>query len=179
MEIRCPTCVLRPLVPDDAPSLAEHANDRDVWLNVRDRFPHPYRPEHAVAFIAAVAPQTPPTVLGIVVDGEAVGTVGLVPGDDIARHSAEIGYWLGRRFWGRGIATDALRAATRHAFADHGLHRLFAVPFVHNAASARVLEKAGYVREGRMRHGALKAGALLDQWLYAACADSWPGAPAG
>lgn len=170
MEIVRPSCVLRPLVAADAASLAAHANDREVWLNLRDRFPHPYTLDDAAAYIAA-ADQPRRTSFGIVVDGEAAGTIGLVPGDDIARHTAEIGYWLGRRFWGRGVITDAIGVVTDHAFAALGMHRVFAVPFAHNAASCRALEKAGYVREGRMRRSAVKAGRILDQWLYAACDD--------
>ena len=171
MEIACRGCVLRPLRESDAPALAAHANDRDVWRNLRDAFPHPYALEDAIAYVAHVRRDPRPIVFGIVVDGEAAGTIGLVPGDDIARATAEIGYWLGRRHWGRGIATEAVRAVTRHAVATLGLHRVFAVPFVHNAASCRVLEKAGYVREGRMRRSAVKDGDVLDQWLYASYDD--------
>ena len=169
MEIRCATCLLRPLVAADAPSLARHAADDDVWRNLRDRFPHPYTLQDAEAYIASVAGRPQPTSFGIVVDDEAAGTVSLMPGEDIARRTAEIGYWLGRAFRGRGVITDAVRAATGYAFADLGMHRVFAVPFAHNIASCRVLEKAGYVREGRMRRSAVKEGRVLDQWLYAAC----------
>ena len=171
MEIDCATCLLRPLVAADAPSLARHAADDDVWRNLRDRFPHPYTLQDAEAYIASVAGRPRPTSFGIVVDGEAAGTVSLMPGDDIARYTAEIGYWLGRPFRGRGVSTDAVLGATRYAFAELGMHRVFAVPFAHNAASCRVLEKAGYAREGRMRRSAVKAGEILDQWLYAACDD--------
>lgn len=176
MEIRLATCVLRPLAASDAPSLAAHADDRDVWLHLRDRFPHPYTLADAEAYIAAVAGRVPQTGFGIVVDGQAAGTIGLVPGDDVERHNAEIGYWLGRRFWGRGVASEAVRAVTAYAFAELGMHRVFAVPFDGNAASNRVLERAGYVLEGRMRRSAVKDGAVLDQWLYAAYDD---GPPAG
>ena len=172
MEITCTTCVLRPLVTADAECLAAHANDRDIWLNLRDRFPHPYSVTDALAYIAAVTDRTRQTSFGIVVDGEAAGSISLMPGDDIARHTAEIGYWLGRRFWNRGVVTDALRAATGYAFSELGMHRVFAMPFVQNAASRRVLEKAGYVLEGRLLHSAVKAGALLDQWLYATCSPA-------
>ena len=130
MEIACRGCLLRPLRPSDAPSLAAHANDRDVWLNLRDAFPHPYALADAVAYVAHVRRDPRPRRFGIVVDGEAVGTIGLVPGDDIARATAEIGYWLGRPYRGRGIATEAVRAVTRHAHATLGMHRVFAVPFV-------------------------------------------------
>ena len=107
-------------------------------------------------------------------DYEAVGGLTLVPGHDIERVSVEIGYWLGRALWGRGIVTDAVRAATGHAFAALDARRVFAVPFADNVASHRVLEKAGYVREGTMRRSAIKDGVLHDQQLYAAYDDRWP-----
>jgi RimJ/RimL family protein N-acetyltransferase len=171
MEIATPTCLLRPLVPADAESLARHANDRDVWRNLRDLFPHPYSVEDARGYIAMAAARVPRTSFGIVVDGEASGSVSLRPGSDVERASAEIGYWLGRAYWGRGIVTDAVRAATRYAFATLGMHRVWAVPFEHNAASCRVLEKAGYVLEGRLRRSAIKEGVVVDQWLWAAYDD--------
>ena len=94
-----------------------------------------------------------------------------MPGDDIERLSAEIGYWLGRQFWGRGIMTEAVRAATTYAIDHLGLSRVFAVPFVSNAASARLLEKVGYELEGVLRRSAMKDGVLLDQLLYAYVSD--------
>lgn len=178
MEIAGRTCLLRPLVAADAASLARHANDRDVWLNLRDRFPHPYTLDDARAYIAAAAARPRQTSFGIVVDGEAAGNIGLMPGDDVERFTAEIGYWLGRAFWGRGVMTEAVLATTRYAFAELGLHRVFAVPFAGNRASARVLEKAGYVCEGRMRRSAVKDGVVLDQWLYAAYDDGPLAGPA-
>ena len=94
-----------------------------------------------------------------------------MPGDDIARRTAEVGYWIGRAFWGRGIVVEALHATTTYAFDTLDLLRVFAVPFATSAQSVRVLEKAGYVREGTMRHSAVKDGMLLDQLLYAAYRD--------
>jgi RimJ/RimL family protein N-acetyltransferase len=85
-----------------------------------------------------------------------------------ARVSAEIGYWLGVSHWGRGIITEAVGAVTGYALAQHGdLRRLYAVPFGWNGASVRVLEKAGYRLEGRMRQSAVKDGQVIDQLLYA------------
>ena len=176
MELVAANCRLRPLRPTDAASLARHANDRDVWLNLRDRFPHPYAERDAAAYIAHVAGRSPTTSFAIDVLGEAAGSISLHPGRDVERVSAEIGYWLGRAYWGRGIVTDAVRLATTHAFAALGLRRVFAVPFAPNAASHRVLEKAGYVREGTLRRSAVKDGALLDQFLWAAYDDRWPSA---
>jgi ribosomal-protein-alanine N-acetyltransferase len=173
VRIVLPTCVLRPLELADAPSLARHANDRDIWLNVRDRFPHPYSPADAESYISLVQDRTPVLSFGIIVDSAAAGGIGLMPGEDVERTSAEIGYWLGREFRGRGIATDAVRAVTTYAFDKLGFTRVFAVPFAHNPASARVLHKAGYIKEGMMRRSAVKDGVIINQGLYAAYDDTW------
>jgi RimJ/RimL family protein N-acetyltransferase len=91
----------------------------------------------------------------------------------VERYSAEIGYWLGEACWGRGIMTDALKLFTGHLLAGHDLLRLFALPFADNAASARVLEKAGYVREAVLRSSAVKYGVAKDQLLYARINEEW------
>ena len=167
----CDSCLLRPLVPSDAPALAAHANDREIWLNLRDRFPHPYALADAEAYIASCAGRSVPTSFGIVVDGVVGGNISLHPGSDIERISAEMGYWLGRPFWGRGVISDAVEAMTHYAFAELKLHRVFAVPFTRNVASVRVLEKNGFAHEGLMRRSAIKDGMILDQHLYAAYSD--------
>lgn len=154
-------------------SIARHANDREIWLNLRDYFPHPYSLANAKEYIAHVATQDPLTSFGIIVDGEAAGSISLKPGVDVERVSAEIGYWLGRPFRGKGIATAAIIDVTTYAFETLKFHRVFAVPFVHNTSSCRALEKAGYVREGLLRRSAVKDGRLLDQYQYAAYDDQW------
>ena len=168
MELQTDRCLLRPFRPADAASVARHADNRKVWLNLRDLFPHPYTVADAEAYIARVAGDAPPTRFAIDVAGEAVGSVGLELGSDIERRSAEIGYWLGEVHWGRGIVSAAVAAATAYAFRELDLLRVFAVPFARNPASARVLERAGYQREGTMRRSAVKDGEVLDQLLYAA-----------
>ena len=168
MELRTDCCVLRQFRAADAASLARHANDRQVWLNLRDLFPHPYSIADAERYIAQVVDEMPVTRFAIDIDGEAVGGVGLKLGSDIERRSAEIGYWLGQAYWGRGIVSAAVAAVTDYAFRELDLLRVFAVPFVRNPASARVLEKAGYQREGTMRCSAVKDGLIVDQYLYAA-----------
>lgn len=171
MLLHTPCCTLRPFHPADAPSVARHADDRGIWRNLRDRFPHPYTLADAEAFIAHVADARPVTHFAIDVAGDAVGSVALRLGTDIERRSAEIGYWLGASYRGRGIAVAAVVAATEYAFGTLDLVRVFAVPFVHNVASVRVLERAGYVREGTMRRSAVKDGVVLDQHLYAVVRD--------
>jgi RimJ/RimL family protein N-acetyltransferase len=167
MEMQLDHCVVRSWRPEDASSLARHANDREIWRNLRDRFPHPYTLEDAERFILSSLSQQPEDRFAIAVDGEAVGGIGLMVGTDVERISAEIGYWLGRSFWGRGIVTEALQAVTRYAVQTLSLTRVFALPFAHNPASTRVLEKSGYQLEGRLRRAALKEGRIVDQLLYA------------
>jgi RimJ/RimL family protein N-acetyltransferase len=168
MELRTDRCTLRPFRPADAASLARHADNRKIWLALRDLFPHPYTRADAEAYIARVAGEVPVTRFAIDVAGEAVGSVSLRLGSDIERRSAEIGYWLGEAYWGRGIVSAAVAAVTDYAFRELDLLRVFAVPFVRNVASARVLERAGYQREGTLRRSAVKDGEVLDQHLYAA-----------
>lgn len=166
MTIDCEGCLVRSWEPGDAPSMARHANSRKVWLSLRDAFPHPYALADAEAYLAFLRTQPQETSFAIDVAGEAAGGIGLTLGEDVARCSAEIGYWLGQKFWGRGIMTAAVRATTDYAFDRFRLTRVFALPFVRNAASYRVLEKAGYEREGLLRRSAIKDGVVLDQYLY-------------
>lgn len=170
-------CSLRPWTATDAAALVRHANDAEVARQLRDRFPHPYRVEDARAFLKAVTAADPPTNFAIVAGGEAVGGIGCVPGSDIERFAAEVGYWLGREYWGRGIATEALRLVTAYGFDRLGLLRLFALPFSDNAASIRVLEKAGFEREGTLRSSSVKFGQPRDQAIYARINERWAGMP--
>ena len=167
MRLTLNTCIVRPWANSDAESLHRHANNRNVSMHLRDRFPFPYGREHAAAFLSWLAQQPSPTVWAIEVNGEAVGGIGIEQRSDVERVSAEIGYWLSESLWGRGIVTEALAAVTTEAFARYELTRLYAVPFADHPASVRVLEKAGYVREGRMKQSAIKNGKIRDQFLYA------------
>jgi RimJ/RimL family protein N-acetyltransferase len=147
--------------------LPVHANNRKIWLNLRDRFPHPYTRADAQRWLKQITAAESDLNFAIDVGGEAVGGIALVLGSDVERCSAEIGYWLGEQFWGRGISTAAVIALTDYAFQNLKLTRVFAVPFARNDASVRVLEKAGYLREGLLRRSAIKDGVVLDQFMYA------------
>ena len=151
----------------DLEPLVRHANNRNIWINLRDRFPFPYGHGDGRRFIRAARKMIPEPFFAIAVGGEAVGGIGYVLQHDVERVSAEVGYWLGETFWGRGITSEALAAVTRYAIEQHQLTRLFAVPFAYNTASCRVLEKAGYIVEGRLRRSAIKDGQIIDQLQYA------------
>jgi [ribosomal protein S5]-alanine N-acetyltransferase len=168
VRLKLSNCTIRPWVESDAESLHHQANNRQVSMHLRDRFPYPYDIEHARTFLGWIAKQPAPTVWAIDVGGEAVGGIGIELHTDVERVSAEIGYWLGQPFWGQGIATAALTAVTAQVFKDYQLTRLYAVPFADHIASVRVLEKAGYVREGHLRQSAVKEGKIRDQLLFAA-----------
>lgn len=158
----------------DEPAIARHANSRAIWLNVRDRFPHPYTLADAERWVALATAAAPETQFAVEVGGEAVGGVGVFLQTDVERYSAEIGYWLGEAMWGRGLGTAVVRRFTDYAFDAFGLCRIYANVFEWNRGSCRVLEKAGYALEGRLRASGVKDGVVLDGLLYAAVRDFPP-----
>ena len=167
MELKLEHCTIRDWRMDDAPSLAKRANNRRVWLGLRDAFPHPYGIEDAETFLQKAIGDQSGQFFCIEVDGAAAGGLGLKLGEDVHRHTAEFGYWLAEEFWGKGIMTEAITAFVDHCFAKFSLRRMFAEAFSNNPASARVLEKAGFVLEGRLRKNVIKDGEILDSLLYA------------
>jgi RimJ/RimL family protein N-acetyltransferase len=176
MELRGHKCVLRRWRTRDLDSLIRHANNANVSRYLRERFPYPYTRRDARAFLASAAGSGPDdTRMAIDVGGNAVGGIGVIIGTDIERYSAEVGYWLGEEFWGRGIVTEALTLFTADVFERLNLLRLFAVAAVANVGSARVLEKAGYQQEAVMRCAAVKFGQPNDQLLFARINLAWRG----
>lgn len=160
-------------MPADAESLARYANNYNVWVNVRDRFPHPYSVNDAKSWIRSATDRHPPESFAIASSKEAIGGIGLHVQSDVYRKSAEIGYWLGEPFWGKGIATAAVKAIVDYGFSTFDIIRIFAGVFESNMASARVLEHAGFTLEGRMRKSVFKAGNYLDQLSYSLLKDDW------
>lgn len=152
---------------EDLNALLRHANNPKIAANLRDQFPNPYTRRDGIEYLEHAQTQEPRCSFAIEYDGEAVGGVGFQLGRDIARISAEMGYWLSEEYWRRGIATRAVAAMSDWAFENYNLNRVFAMAFAHNAASIRVLEKAGFGRECVMRRSAIKNGVVLDQILFA------------
>ena len=150
----------------DLDALLRHANNAKIAANLRDQFPHPYTRREAIDYLNFVREQRPERAFALQYNDEAIGGVAFQVGLDISRVSAEIGYWVGEACWGRGFATRAVRAVTEWAFTEYKLTRVFALVFSHNAASIRVLEKAGFEPEGTLRRSAIKGGVILDQLMY-------------
>ncbi len=152
---------------DDAPSITRYANNRKIWINLRDAFPYPYTLADAEAFLSKVISRVPRTYFALATEQKAIGSIGLMPGQDVHRFTAELGYCLAEPFWGKGIMTEAVKALSDYAFEEFGFHRIFAEPFITNMASVCVLERSGFVLEGVLRSNIFKDGRVLDQFLYA------------
>ena len=167
LKLECTDCIVRDWARDDRAALLRVANNRKVWLTVRDAFPQPYTIQDAHEFIRQATAEQPTARFCIEIDGAAVGAIGVHPGQDVYRHTATMGYWLGEEFWRRGIMTEAVTAVTDFCFENFSLRRISAEVFANNPASARVLEKAGFVFEGRLRNNVIKDGEVLDSLLYA------------
>lgn len=171
MELVIGEWKIRSWMPEDEAAIVRYANNLNISINLRDSFPFPYTLNDARYWLRKVQKQQPEVAFAIASAEEAVGGIGLHIDRDVFRRSAEIGYWLGEPFWGRGIGTMAVRALTTYAFGAFDLNRIYAGVFEGNPASVRVLEKAGYHYEGRLRKAVFKDGRLLDQFIYAILAD--------
>ena len=154
---------MRAWKPEDKEQLAELLNNR------RDGTPFPYTAEDAEHFIRSMlsADKTQTFAFAITANGETVGSIGAFRGNNIHACTAELGYYIGERFWGKGIATCAVKQICDYIFKNTDIIRIFAEPFARNAASCRVLEKAGFQYEGTLRNNAVKNGSVLDMKLYA------------
>jgi RimJ/RimL family protein N-acetyltransferase len=151
----------------DEKELAKQANNKKIFDNVRDLFPHPYTLEEAKKWIQLNCHIEPPESMAIVVDGKVAGSIGLKKMDDIYRKNFEVGYFLGEAYWGKGITTRALRKFVIHIFKTFDCTRIFAPVFEHNIASQRVLEKVGFKREAFHVKSIFKNNKYHNEMVYA------------
>lgn len=173
MQIKTPRTLLRQWQLGDEVALVQHANNRNVSRNLRDAFPFPYTLQDAKAWITHASMADPIMNFAIEVNDAAVGGIGLIPRGDVHRHTVGLGYWLGEKYWGRGLMTEVVRTMTAHAFQNPDVHRIYACVYAWNPASARVLEKVGYTLEGRMRQHATKDGEKVDELIYGLLREEW------
>lgn len=162
-------CKLRPWRPDDAAQLAAILNNKSILDNLRDGIPFPYTLDDAKAFIAArlIGDKDLSFPFAIVRHDQVIGSIGASRLNNIHFRSAEIGYYIAQPLWGQGLGTSAVQQLCARLFADTDILRIFAEPFARNAASCRVLEKAGFQYEGTLRANAVKKGEVLDMKMYA------------
>ncbi|HYK04222.1 MAG TPA: GNAT family protein [Thermoanaerobaculia bacterium] len=170
--LRTSRLILRPFQDTDAPAVQRLASAREVALNTLT-VPHPYPDGAAEAWIVAQRDEFENGMLhnfAAAAGEELIGSIGLMmKGERIA----EIGYWIGVPYWGRGYASEAAAELIRHGFEDLGLERIYAGYYARNEASGRVLQKLGMVYEGTMRRHVCKWGEYLDVVCYGLLRDEW------
>jgi RimJ/RimL family protein N-acetyltransferase len=167
MELISREVKLREFKMTDAPRLAVLANNENISRNLRDGFPHPFTEKHAEEFIGKFKAQIPVSIFAIEYKGEYVGNISLSKGKDVYRKSAEIGYFIGEAYWNKGIATRAVNLITSYGFNNLDIVRIHTGVYEHNAASQRVLEKCGFVREGVFKKAIFKHEKLWNEVRYA------------
>jgi ribosomal-protein-alanine N-acetyltransferase len=158
--------VLRPWQKQDAQDLAAVANNRNVWNNVRDALPNPYTVMDALQWIAHVNDQEPVVNFAIVYKGQAVGSIGCVPKADVSRKSIEIGYFVGEHYWGKGIATEAVRLLVDFIETRMDINRIYAHVFAYNQSSMKVLQKNGFYLESIQRKAVYKNNQVTDDYIW-------------
>ena len=137
--------VLREWKRSDAAALARIANNKKVWDNVRDRLPYPYTKKDAKEWLALVKKQNTTTTFCVEVDGETAGSVGFTLKEDVYRKNAEIGYFIGEEYWGKGVATEAVKQLVNYIRKNFDLVRIYAEVFEYNKASRRFLRRMGFI----------------------------------
>ena len=167
LPLAVPSAELRAWRTQDAEALAHHADDVAVWRNMAEGFPHPYTTEIAQHWVERGHVDFGGDNWAIALDGLAIGGCGVHVGAGALRCNAEIGYWIGRAHWGRGLGTAVVQALVARAFSDREVMRVFAPVHAYNPASLRVLAKNGFEREGLLRLSAIKGGMVIDRVLMA------------
>ena len=150
----------------DESYLALHANNFNIWKNVRDVFPHPYTYDDAIYWIDFNLKMDKPLNFALVIDDEPIGCIGFVLGQDIHKKSIELGYWLSEEYWGQGIASEAVKAMVDYAFAHFQVNRIWASVFSGNEASERVLLKNGFLHEATLKQSIFKNNVYIDELIF-------------
>lgn len=160
------TAHIRPWKQTDFQNLVQFANNTNIWNNLRDYFPHPYTDNDARWWLTQVIDEHPSINFAIDVNGIAAGGIGVILNSDVYKKSAEVGYWLGQPFWGRGIATEAVKQITHYTFSTFDVVRIYAQVFETNKASMKVLEKNGYQLESIRKKAVYKNDVLMDDYVW-------------
>lgn len=155
---------LREIKERDIEDIAKLLNNENVTKYLTARIPFPYGIEDAKWWVTIGSKEG--TNRAIEFKGKFVGVVGITPGMFEKERSAEIGYWLGEKYWGRGIGTEAVSQLTDFIFNTTNIVRIFAPVFSPNTASTRLLEKCGYSLESTQKDAFFKQGQFYDAYVY-------------
>lgn len=161
-------CRIRKWELTDAKDLAKTLSNTKIQDNLRDGLPYPYTEQDGIAYISAMlsADENDTFAFAITVEEKAVGSIGVFRQSNIHRQTAEMGYYIAEEYWGQGMMTEAVKQVCRYVFEKSDIIRIYAEPFAYNAASCRVLEKAGFQYEGTLRKNAVKNGKIIDMKMY-------------
>lgn len=161
-------CNIRKWKLSDAKDLAVALSNRKIQDNLRDGLPYPYTEQDGADYISSMlsANENDTFAFAITVDNKVVGSIGVFRQENIHRQTAELGYYVAEEYWGRGIMNEAVKQICEYVFCKSDILRIYAEPFVYNAASCRVLEKAGFQYEGTLRSNAVKNGKVIDMKMY-------------
>ena len=161
-------CNIRKWKLSDAKDLAIALSNRKIQDNLRDGLPYPYTEQDGADYISSMlsANENDTFAFAITVDNKVVGSIGVFRQENIHRQTAELGYYVAEEYWGRGIMTEAVNQICEYVFCKSDILRIYAEPFAYNAASCRVLEKAGFQYEGTLRSNAVKNGKVIDMKMY-------------
>ena len=155
----------------DLNGLVKYANNSNVAKWLTNGFPYPYTLDDGKAYLSMIANDKPAKVFAIEVNDEAVGSIGIFPQTNIHEKAAEMGYWLAEEYWGHGIMVKAIKEIVGYGFETFDIVRIFARPFSTNLKSQRVLEKAGFLLEAKLKKALFKNGEFMDEFIYAKLKD--------
>ncbi len=161
-------CKIRKWKLSDAAALAAVLSNKKVQDNLRDGLPYPYTEQDGEDYISNMlfANEEETFAFAITADNKVIGSIGAFRQENIHRQSAELGYYLSEEYWGKGMMTEAVKQICEYVFKNSDMIRIYAEPFANNIASCRVLEKAGFQCEGRLRSYAVKNGKVMDMKMY-------------
>lgn len=159
--------ILRSFNSSDIDALSELLNNKKIWDQLRDYLPHPYSRKDAEQYINNKAGEKPILTFAVETNNKLVGNISLKPQDDIHRHSAELGYWIGEPYWGNGYATQAIQNIVTYGFQEINLARIFATVMENNQGSMKALTKSGFQLEGISKKGFIKNDRYLDEHRFA------------
>jgi ribosomal-protein-alanine N-acetyltransferase len=174
MEIIFNDISLRPWKLENAARLAEIANNKKIADNLRDGLPFPYTKNDAISWLESIIPlKDPPRFFAIYSGKILVGSIGIVTKENIYRKNIELGYFLSEDFWGKGIMTNAIRAAATWAFTSFDVNRVYAEVFADNPGSRRALEKAGFTCEAVIKNNIIKNEIIKDSCIYSVLRENF------
>ncbi|MCJ7836538.1 GNAT family N-acetyltransferase [Cuneatibacter sp. NSJ-177] len=168
-------CTIRKWKLEDAETLSLLLNNENIMNNLRDGLPYPYTKKDAEEYIQAMLNADPDKTyaFAILCENQVAGSIGVFRQENIHNRTAEMGYYIGEPYWGKGLGTCAVSQICHTIFTKTNIIRIYAEPFAYNTASCRILEKNGFQFEGTLRQNAVKNGQILDMKMYSLIKMDW------